>query len=71
MTGDARDRDIAVSVAELRDIAVELMTALEMLDGMIASAPPERRAPSPRSVHTRVTEALSSVRELLERADAP
>ena len=70
MTGGGGDGDVAVSVAELRDIAVELMTALEMLDGMIASAPPERRAPSPRSVHARVTEALANVRELLERADA-
>ncbi len=56
--------------AELREIAIELMTALDMLDGMIAAAPPERRAPSPRSVHTRVTAALERVRALLEAADA-
>jgi hypothetical protein len=56
--------------AELREIAIELMTALDMLDGMIAAAPPERRAPSPRSVHTRVTAALERVRLLLDEADA-
>jgi hypothetical protein len=59
------------SKAELREIAIELMTALDMLDGMIASAPPERRAPSPRSVHSRVTAALARVRTLLDEADAP
>ena len=69
MMSDPQDPTVAVSVAELREIAVELMTALDMLDGMIASAPPERRAPSPRSVHARVSEALREVRELLERAD--
>ena len=52
--------------AELREIAIELMTALDMLEGMIAAAPPERRAPSPRSVHTRVTAALAGVRTLLD-----
>ncbi len=52
--------------SELREIAFELMTALEMLDGMIAAAPPERRAPSPRSVHNRVTAALARVRTLLD-----
>jgi hypothetical protein len=52
--------------AELREIAIELMTALDMLDGMIASAPPERRAPSPRSVHNRVSAALARVRVLLD-----
>jgi hypothetical protein len=54
------------SQAELREIAFELMAALDMLDGMIASAPPERRAPSPRSVHSRVSAALAGVRELLD-----
>ena len=55
--------------ADLREIAIDLMTALDMLDGMIASAPPERRAPSPRSVHTRVSSALERVNLLLARAD--
>ena len=54
---------------ELREIAIDLMTALEMLDGMIASAPPERRAPSPRSVHSRVSSALENVNLLLARGD--
>ncbi|HEX8204595.1 MAG TPA: hypothetical protein VF587_00900 [Solirubrobacteraceae bacterium] len=58
------------SQAELREIAFELMAALDMLDGMIAAAPPERRAPSPRSVHSRVTAALARVRVLLDEADA-
>jgi hypothetical protein len=56
--------------AELREIALDLMTALDMLDGMIAAAPPERRAPSPRSVHARVAAALERVRTLLDEADA-
>ena len=56
--------------ATLREVAIELMTALDMLEGMIASAPPERRAPSPRSVHTRVSAALAHVRQLLDEADA-
>lgn len=59
------------SHAELREIAIELRTALDMLDGMIASAPPERRAPSPRSVHSRVTAALERVNVLLAEADRP
>ncbi len=56
--------------AELREIATDLMTALDMLDGMVAAAPPERRAPSPRSVQTRVSAALDRVRTLLDEADA-
>ena len=55
--------------ADLREIAIDLMTALDMLDGMIASAPPERRAPSPRSVHSRVSAALERVNVLMARAD--
>ena len=55
--------------SDLREIAIDLMTALDMLDGMIASAPPERRAPSPRSVHTRVSSALERVNVLLARGD--
>ena len=54
---------------DLREIAIDLMTALDMLDGMIASAPPERRAPSPRSVHSRVSAALERVNVLLARGD--
>jgi hypothetical protein len=57
------------SAADLREIAIDLMTALDMLDGMIASAPPERRAPSPRSVRSRVSAALERVNVLLARAD--
>ena len=63
------DRERAPVAAELREIAIDLMTALDMLDGMIAAAPPERRAPSPRSVHTRVSAALERMRPLLERAE--
>ena len=63
------DEDRATTAAELREIALDLMTALDMLDGMIASAPPERRMPSPRSVRTRVRAALDRVQPLLERAE--
>ena len=56
--------------AELREVEMELTTALDMLDGMVAAAPPERRAPSPRSVHARVSAALARVRTLLDEADA-
>ena len=55
--------------ADLREVAIDLMTALDMLDGMIASAPPERRQPSPRSVRSRVRAALDRVQPLLERAE--
>ena len=57
------------TAAELREVALDLMTALDMLDGMIASAPPERRMPSPRSVRSRVRAALDRVQPLLERAE--
>lgn len=63
------DQERSPEAAELREIAIDLMTALDMLDGMIASAPPERRAPSPRSVHSRVTAALERLRPLLEAAE--
>ena len=71
VTPDGRggDEERAAVAAELREIAIDLMTALDMLDGMIASAPPERRTPSPRSVQTRVRAALDRLQPLLARAE--